>query len=315
MDMTAVSRFFMTPSFEPRSTVALRTFMDSGGSREAVRALNTSESQESVSGAIEELTRLGIPKPQLVNRLSSRRLWEWVWANTEDSAGRVAIDATCFNREIICMLLFALAVRREHLEDVLIQYVPVGARGYASHDSGLADGNRWLSKGIIGVRSILGYPGKFSSEKRLRVVALAGHEKERLLNAIEFLEPYELSISSERSGSSTVQGAGEISKSVAEELRGRIQVPNISEVKFSADSIEQTFDSLSRLMESCANENVAILAMNTKLSSVGVALAALQKREIRLVYTVPEEYNPRYSSDFGDVKTFNITGYIRASRP
>jgi hypothetical protein len=311
---SSISKFFMTPSFEPRSITALEHFIANGGNNALVSALNTADDDKTISVSLDRLAQLNVTNITKVDRYSSKDLWHWVWDQIKDVFGDIIIDATCFNREILSMLLFALSIKRESLKIVYIQYVSAGSQKYATQNIHLQEGDRWLSRGIVGIRSIVGYPGNFSTECIRRVVALAGHELPRLLEAIEFIEPDELSINSEHIGSSTVEKANELSTQVAQLLKEKIQVPRMSDFSFYADSIDKTYESLEKYILLHINENISIIPMNTKLSTIAAALVALKHRGIRLIYVVPEEYNLKYSSDIGDLKQFDITSYIMSAK-
>ncbi len=309
-----VSTFYTMPSFEPRSMVAVSAFLEAGGSREAIHLARLSELRSNFFDLKDEIRTLGLPEITLLDRFSTRSLWNWVWSVTCAAEGNVVIDATCFTRELLGMIIFALSVRRNNLNTVEVQYVSTGPNGYASQNISLSEEERWLSRGVAEIRSILGYPGNFKSEQRRRVVAFAGHERDRLLEILEYIEPTVLSMSSEKEHSSTVDGARAVSKSVADELRDRIPLPVISEVAFSANSIQETQSSLETLIAEAGAENISVLAMNTKLSFIGASLCALEHRNVRLIYAVPEAYNPLYSSDSGDLKKFDITYQIKAAK-
>ena len=298
------------PSFEPRSTTALELFRDSGGKAEVVKAIHAAADQKQIATSLARVEKLGVKNIAQIDRFSSRQMWSWVWQNVKDVRGNVVIDATGFTRELVYMLLFGLSIRRNTIENIRVFYVPPGERGYVSTNQDLPKSKRWLSKGLVGIRSVIGYPGNFSSEKKLRVIALAGHETARLYDAIEFLEPNALSIAAEESNSSTVAGAYRFSKEAVEELKTRIHMPPLETFEFSANSIQLTYESICQLLDGHGSENLVLLPMNNKPSSIGAALAALYNRNARIVYAVPEHYNPKYSYDSGQPMTFDITDQI-----
>ncbi|MBN8690625.1 MAG: hypothetical protein J0L72_07500 [Armatimonadetes bacterium] len=170
-----------------------------------------------------------------------------------------------------------------------------------------------MSKGVFATRSILGYPGMFLPEREKVLIALAGHEPERLFQLIEVVEPSILAISSEAKGTSTILGAGTVSEGVVDYLRQRIQVPLVEEVTFSADSIDDTYQSLEVKCPAYADKNLTIAAMNTKLAFVGSALYALRERRIRLTYLVPLKYNPLYSTGSQATMLYDVTAYIKSA--
>ena len=62
-----------------------------------------------------------------------------------------------------------------------------------------------------------------------------------------------------------------------------------------------------------SDENVALAAMNTKLSFVGAVLFALSNRTVRMIYAVPREYNPLYCEDVGKSMRIDITALVRGA--
>jgi len=303
-------------SFETRSTYWVREFVESGGERSRVFLADVIEGGDEYAENMAAMEELGVENVERVDRLSSESLWRWVVEITDrasDLKGELTIDVTCMPRELLGMLLFAVSVRRRSFDTISVAYVAAPEGGYATQNKGLAEEDRWLSRGVASVRSIVGYPGVFHSEQPCHLVVFAGHELERVLQLVEYVEPRRLTISGELEQSSTVPGAREISLSVAEELKRKMQVPEIGDIGFSSSSIDEVYASLvdARLGES--GENVALAAMNTKLSFVGAALFALSNRAMRMMYAVPKEYNPLYCEGVGAASQFDITPILNSA--
>ena len=300
-------------SFETRSTYWVRDFLNSGGEPETVFLADVIEHGDEYAENLHLMRELGVKNVGQIDRFSSESLWRWVVGVVERASvlkGNLTIDVTCMPRELLGMLLFAVSVKRQCFSTISIAYVSAPAGGYATQNEQLPESARWLSKGVACIRSIVGYPGVFRSERPCHLVVFAGHELERILQLVEYVEPRRLTISGELEHSSTVPGAREISWNVAQELKRRIQVPEINDIEFSSSSIDEVYSSLidSRLGES--SENVALAVLNTKLSFVGAALFALSNRTIRMMYTVPREYNPLYCEGVGDASRFDITSLV-----
>lgn len=304
-------------SFEDRSTVWGRKFLDSGGKAEHVFVADIFESDAMYEKNLDQLVRLGICNVTQVNRFSSCSLWEWTWSVIEkcSSGCDLVIDVTCIPRELLGMLLFAVSVKRLAIGSVSVAYVaaPEGKGGYATQNDDLPESEQWLSKGVTTVRSIVGFPGIFRSERPSHLVILAGHEEDRISKIIEYVEPSRLTISGgqEESSNGEQVGAGELSRKVATKLRDRIQVPKIGDIEFSSSSIEKVFESLINAELEKSDENIALVAMNTKLSFVGAALFALCQRKVRMIYAVPQEYNPKYCQGVGESHQFDITELVQ----
>lgn len=297
-------------SFEERSTVRVRKFLDSGGRPEHVFVANVFESGEMYGQNLALLKKLGVRNVDHVNRFSSHSLWSWTWSVVErarTSGCDLLIDITCLPRELLGMLLFAVSIKRFVIGRVSVAYVSAPEGGYATQNVNLLESQQWLSKGVSTVRSIVGFPGIFRSERPSHLVILAGHEMDRISKIIEYVEPSRLTINGEQDKSSTVVGAGELSRKVAAKLRGRIQVPKIGDIEFSSSSIEGVFESLINEELEKSGENISLVAMNTKLSFVGAALFALRQRTVRMIYAVPQEYNPLYCQGVGESHQFDIT--------
>ena len=300
-------------SFEKRSTYWVQDFVESGGDRTKVFLADVIERGDEYAENMAVMEELGVENVNQVDRFSSESLWRWVVEVTDrasDLEGHLTIDVTCMPRELLGMLLFAVSVRRESFVTISIAYVSAPEGGYATQNERLAEEDRWLSRGVASVRSIVGYPGVFHSEQPCHLVVFAGHELERVLQLVEYVEPRRLTISGELEHSSTVPGARDISRNVANELKRRMQVPEIGDIGFSSSSIDEVYASLvdAQLVES--GENVALAAMNTKLSFVGAALFALSSRAMRMMYAVPKEYNPLYCEGVGAASQFDITRII-----
>ena len=300
-------------SFEERSTYWVQDFLKSGGEPKTVFLADVFEHGDEYAENLALMRKLGIENVVRIDRFSSKSLWRWVVQVIGQASvltGHLTIDITCMPRELLAMLLFAVSVKRQCFSTISVKYVAAPAGGYATQNERLPESERWLSKGVACVRSIVGYPGVFRSERPCHLVVFAGHEQERILQLVEYVEPRRLTISEELTHSSTVPGAREISRNVAQELKRKIPVPEIGDIEFSSSSIDEVYGSLmdSRLGES--GENVALAAMNTKLSFVGAALFALSNRAIRMMYAVPREYNPSYCEGVGEASRFDITSLV-----
>ena len=313
MSLVNENTLIAAASFEKRSTYWVRDFLDSGGKPETVFLADVIEHGDEYAENLDFMRKLGVKNVDQLDRFSTESLWRWAVRVIERVSilrGDLTIDITCMPRELLGMLLFAVSVKRQCFSTVSVAYVSAPEGGYATQNERLPKSERWLSKGVASVRSIVGYPGAFRSERPCHLVILAGHEQKRILQLVEYVEPRRLTISEELENSSTVLGAREITRNVVLDLKRSIQVPEIGEIEFSSSSIDEVYSSLmdSRLGES--DENVALAAMNTKLSFVGAALFALSNRAIRMMYAVPREYNPLYCEGVGDASRFDISSLL-----
>lgn len=303
--------FICAVSFEERGAKGLGAFLADGGDKNRVKVVRLAEESEELNISIERFKALGVQDAEFVDRRSSSAIWDWCWKSISTVSGEITIDITCLPRELLGMLLFAAALKRNEFERIRLVYVAAPPKGYASQNPSLAEDEKWLSKGVIAVRSIIGYPGDFRPGRRRRVIALAGHEESRLLHALTMLEPDVICISSEATGTYTSAGASDASKAVEQKLRDKITTPSMESVSFSANSITGTLQGLRELNLGLGKENISLIAMNTKLAFVGAALFAMENRDVRMVYAVPEEYNSKYCCGTGALTEYDITSHIK----
>ena len=300
-------------SFEERSLVTTRKFLKAMGEPGDVYLANVIEDNDQHQENLVAFRELGIKRKQIrsLDRFDSRALWSWTWETVQAvPRGDIVVDITCFPRELLGMILFAISLMRKKFGKVMIEYVAAPEDGYATQNPRLEESEKWLSQGVRDIRSIIGFPGKFSGEKAGHLIALAGHEKDRMMEIVEYVEPRKLSIGSGEVGSSTTAGADKFSRHVVHTLRSRVPVPEIETLEFRSDSVPDVYNSLLQVRLDFGSENVSLTAMNTKLSFVGAALFALHERRVRVVYAVPEKYNPFYCKGVGETFRFDITELI-----
>ena len=65
--------------------------------------------------------------------------------------------------------------------------------------------------------------------------------------------------------------------------------------EFSCSDIQSTTETLTKIVETNSSHNFILVPLNTKLSTISVALVALQHKKVQVCYSVPEVYNTIYS--------------------
>ncbi len=207
--------------------------------------------------------------------------------------GSIVVDITSLSHELLVVILGAL-----HSFDIMkrVTLLYVGASEYSSNT---ADNAVWLSRGVRSIRSVLGFPGTMLPSKRLHLIILAGFEVERASEVIIRYEPASLSI-----------GVGHKDQSVSVELHKKniqfferlnqfveehnAETQEVLNFEFSCVDPYQTKQQLLAHIDglpSLSDKNIVICPLNTKLSTVGVVLAALERSEIQICYAEPDEYN------------------------
>lgn len=207
------------------------------------------------------------------------------------------VDITSFTHEV---LLIFLAISKLFYQDHNIEYIYNNASVYASESP--TDSQRWLSRGILEVRSVLGYAGDFKPSQETVLVMMVGYECERAMRVIETVAPEELIITYNDAESSTDQTNREASTSHATWLRNLAAYYQNLEPKIIPSN--NPFKAAEKLEEVLAHvdqsKNIIIAPMNNKLSTVGAALVAFKRPEIQLCYAPASYYNTSSYSEVGE---------------
>ena len=221
--------------------------------------------------------------------------------------GTVLVDITTFTHEHLLILMALIRMAPVGLGKVIFAYT--GAEEYSTNTD---EKDVWLSHGVTSVRSILGYPGNMVPSRKLHLIVLVGFESERARSVIEILEPARLSL-----------GVGDEAQSVSVShyRRNRRFYSRIKDFIATQESVQAEVDTFSfscvdpikaraTLLEHSSKYegyNVVITPMNTKISTVGLGLAAFQKPDLQLICSCPQFYNQMgYSSPSEEVRFFPV---------
>jgi hypothetical protein len=213
----------------------------------------------------------------------------------------VFIDATTFTHENLLIILRLLMQHSEGISDLRVGYV--GAEEYDINE--LDPKKKWLSTGIECIRTVVGYPGVISPARKNHLIILFGFELDRTLALINSLEYNELSL-----------GFGPEDDSIKDEHywinRDRHQIllnqfANANSFCFSLTDPELAARNLKEHIDKFEDHNVVIAAMNNKVSTLGVALIAIDNPRIQVIYAKPMEYNTKgYSKSKDEAYIFRL---------
>lgn len=212
----------------------------------------------------------------------------------------LVIDISTFTHEALLILIRVIFDNKQHFDKIICLYN--GATNYG----GETDPEKiWLSKGCQDVRNVIGYPGKLKPSLKTHLTVLSGYERERATRLIDLLEPDILSLAigdgnepTEAENRNTMMHFKQYFSSWAENLR-----LNVDHFFFSCSDIEKTANILIEHFSSITNENHIVVPLNTKLSTIATAIAALSVQDVQVCYSVPEIYNTNHYSEPSD----NIT--------
>ena len=195
----------------------------------------------------------------------------------------VAIDITTFTRESLLIVLRLLVHFLREGSRLLLLYND--AKDYSI---GLNLPDKWLSKGINEVRSVLGYPGFSSPINKLHLIVMSGFKDERTAKLIEEFEASIVSIGV-ADGNSTDLNFHDGNFTYFQTVCSNIQ--NIDEFEFSLNDPIATKGDLLNQIAKYPNHDVTIAPMNNKISTIGAALVAIENPDIQLCYAEADYYN------------------------
>jgi hypothetical protein len=193
------------------------------------------------------------------------------------------IDITTFTHEALLILLCLLKARVRQ-SPVMLAYAPA-----ADYSIGLPPNEKWLSKGITGIRSVLGYPGDSRPSRKSHLIVLVGFEADRAERLIDEYQPHVISLGYGQAGTATAIQHEQVNRLAFERLASKFPVCNVFEFScVDVATVESTVSAQALLFPDC---NVVVAPMNTKLSTVGVAGAAFRNDNIQLCYASASQYN------------------------
>ncbi len=202
------------------------------------------------------------------------------------STTSLVIDITSLSHELLVVLL-GILYKMQIINKTVLLYV--SASEYSV----------WLSRGVRSIRSILGFPGMMLPSKKLHLVILAGFEVERASELIVRCEPASISIGvgkREQSISEAHHDKNKLSFERLDQFVKSIDFDSQEVYPFEFSCVDpvstknQLFSHIDDL-QLLNDRNIVICPLNTKLSTVGVALAAFERPEIQICYAEPDEYN------------------------
>lgn len=274
-------RCFVIPKlalkFEPKSRFVFYNI------NEVVAIRTNAEKLYQLAEGNTELIELNSDDP-IQNYLQIIRLFDQIAAKYPDKPN-LAIDTTTFTHETLLVLLRILHLRKDNLGDIRVYYV--GAKEYSTNMESEVD--KWLSKGVDEIRTILGYPGFTDPTKENHLIILFGFEFERTRKIIE---EYEFDVITLGFGDEPIQD-NHMKINCERHKRLLYEHPEAREFKFSLRDPIQTKKQLIEYInsEGLKGLNTVIAPLNNKLSTIGAGLAALENEDIQLAYAKASIYN------------------------
>lgn len=208
----------------------------------------------------------------------------------------ILLDITTFTHE---SLLIIVRLLRLIFPNANIQCTYINAREYSSKDKMK---NKWLSKGISEIRSVLGYAGNILPAQKTHLILIVGYEYERATGIINALEPNCISLGFGRSDNATTQKDKDANENYAwlvEQMATNYVDLDCFEVK--CNDPFATSKAILRKLEDIKDRNVLIVPLNNKISTIGVAIASIRNDNVQACYAPALMYNYDNYSEPGDI--------------
>jgi hypothetical protein len=213
-------------------------------------------------------------------------------ASTESSGRSVVVDITTFTHEALLILIRVLQLKVGPKDHLYFAYA--GAKDYSVGTEG---GEKWLSKGISEIRSVLGYPGVMLPSRRVHLIILTGFETERAAKLVDAFEPGVVSLGFVTTAEEDAKNY-ESNRTFQQAFLDKYVSANV--FRFSCFDIIEAKNAVLAQSRLLPEYNTVVAAMNTKVSTIGAAFAALDEPTIQLCYALANEYNHAGYSVPGD---------------
>ncbi|MBV9156686.1 MAG: hypothetical protein JO097_10530 [Acidobacteriaceae bacterium] len=209
----------------------------------------------------------------------------------EANLKRFVVDITTFTHESLLILLRILQLRSIGS----IEFLYTTAKEYSVGDP---DDQKWLTKGIGEVRSVLGFPGRAVPSHKLHLIIMAGFEADRAERLLQEYEPSQISLGLGDPDYSVSPNHFRTNKIFYEKLLEKYA--NVLQFTFSCTDPEATRDALRAQARVLPGHNVLVAPLNTKISTVGAGLLALEDDAVQICYATAHHYNEAAYSTPGE---------------
>lgn len=224
--------------------------------------------------------------------------WFGSIATRAESAKSIVVDITAFTHEAL-LILFRMLVEHAQCDELVLAYNV--AEEYSVGDD---PKKKWLSRGIGDVRSVLGYAGELRPSRPLHLIVMTGFEHERVVELIRAYEPAAISLGyGIGSGSSNHEEVNQLGLNLVRAVYGSAEV-----FRFPVHDPLGSCESVLSQSHKRPGFNTVLSAMNTKLSTIGAAMAAIRDPSLQLSYAQALVYNTAgYSTPSDEVVCVSVS--------
>jgi hypothetical protein len=215
------------------------------------------------------------------------------------------IDITTFTKQTLLILLRLL--RNVLNTDNAVQFLYTPASDYSI---GLPYEEKWLTKGVLGVNSVLGYSGIIRPSRPYHLIILLGYEVERASALINAYEPSKITIGYARKSDSISSDHYDLNKQKFIDLVA--EFPHAEAFEFSCSKIEECKTDILQQAQKYTSYNVIVSPMNNKISTISSALAAFENKDIQVAIAIPAIYNyENYSEPSANCNVLEVPSFIK----
>jgi hypothetical protein len=235
--------------------------------------------------------------------MTADNLVESIKKVTAEKPNRLLIDITTFRHESLLILLYLLRMLTKPADQIMLVYTTA-----SDYSIGEQIDEKWLSKGVGEVRTVLGYSGDISPSKKMHLIVLVGFEYQRASRLIEVLEPNTISLGNGAPESSTEPKHIASQKFFYDLTKKIVNTHGIVEgFEFACNNPIDTKNAIISQMAKHPDNNTVVAPMNTKLSTIGAGLSAFEHSEIQICYAEALHYNYHgYSSPGSNCYLFQL---------
>jgi hypothetical protein len=217
------------------------------------------------------------------------------------------VDITTFTHEALLILLSLLRRRLKSSDKIRFAYTT--AKEYSL---GAEGADKWLSKGIKQIRSVLGYPGDPLPTRQFHLVVLAGFENDRAAQLIDTYEPAIVSLGFGSREQSITNEHFEVNVAFHKKLCDIYR--DLETFTFSLTDPMQAKVDIAQQIAAKPRFNVVVAPLNNKISTIGSALIAFENPDIQLCYSQANFYNyENYSSPGDEFYLLDVPGFLESA--
>ena len=238
---------------------------------------------------------------------TTRNIVSAIGKKTSDVARRILIDITTFTHEALLILFYVCDLYLHRSSKV--DFVYASASEYSLGDD---YDRKWLSKGTIEVRSVMGFPGYFAPSRGTHLIVLAGFEHYRTLDLIWDLEPSVVSIGYGDSSEVSTKPHQQTNEDRVQKVQNILQniLGNVQSFIFSCYDPMSAELAIQDVVQKYPQCNTVIAPMNTKISTLGAGRLALKRQSIQICYAQADIYNYRgYSTPGSQYYLYRFSNY------